>query len=82
MHRWPQSIGLWKWREHGEELWFVGKRFWPDREVYFDAFRLAMAGTGTVEARDQFWDDKYNCMPVGLEVRKLGRECLLALVSR
>jgi IrrE N-terminal-like domain len=77
---WKDSIGFWKWNKCAIELWFVGKRCWPERHVNMNVFDLAMRTSTTIKARECCHDLGRGAYFVSLEVRRLGKEYLLGLV--
>ena len=77
---WAESVGFWKWDGSAHELWFVGRRLWPDRTVNLDAFARAMREGGTITTSELIHKEERGAFPVGLSVRRLGREFLIALV--
>jgi uncharacterized protein DUF955 len=78
---WEESIGFWKWNQGATELWFVGKRCWPERRVNLNAFELAMRSPGAVKTTEEHHDLGKGAFWVSLEVRRLGKEYLLGLVK-
>jgi hypothetical protein len=77
---WTESVGLWKWDGSAHELWFVGRRLWPDRTVNLDAFARAMREGGTIITSELIHKVGRGAFPVDLDVRRLGREFLIAVV--
>lgn len=74
---WSESIGLWKWNGIGKELWFVGKRYWSERQVSLNAFELAMKTSGTLNNTEELREREKG---VYFEVRRLGKDHLLGLL--
>jgi Zn-dependent peptidase ImmA (M78 family) len=73
------SIGLWKW-ENGssKELWYAGKRLWVTRRPHFIAFERAMESSDCIRMKD-LWESPRGFHPVLIDVRRLGKDFLLAL---
>lgn len=79
---WNNSVGFWKWDGTAQELWFVGRRLWPERSLYLDAFARAMAGAGTITSSVLIREPDRDALDVCLEVRRLGREFLIAVLHK
>jgi hypothetical protein len=77
---WKESIGFWKWNGEATELWFVGKRCWPERRLNLHAFELAMKSPGAVRTREERHDLGKGAYWVSVEVRRLGVEYLLGVL--
>lgn len=82
---WGGSIGQWCWDGTARELWFVGRRLWPDKTVRRRAFEHAgsrgsdYSGWEWIEGRGES-----EGFPAYLDVRKLGRDkvYLLAVLRK
>lgn len=76
---WKHAMGLWRWDNGATELWFVGRRLWPTRTPYFNAFELAMQSGRTIKVSEHYarMDGEH---PALLEVRRLGENFLLAVI--
>ncbi len=79
---WKDSVGFWKWDGSARELWFVGRRPWPDKSPYLDAFARAMTEGGTVTAAELIREPDRDAFHVCLKVRRLGREFLIAVLHK
>jgi Zn-dependent peptidase ImmA (M78 family) len=77
---WKHSIGLWRWDGGATELWFVGRRLWPTRTPYFNAFELAMQSQGAVKMSEMYMRMDGARFAL-IEVRRLGKDYLLAVIS-
>jgi Zn-dependent peptidase ImmA (M78 family) len=77
---WKESVGFWKWDGSAQELWFVGRRPWPEKTVYLDAFARAIKEGGTITTTEIIEEPGRGAFPLSLDVRRLGREFLIALV--
>lgn len=77
---WNESVGFWKWDGSAQELWFVGRRPWPEKTVYLDAFARAIREGGTIRTSEIIHKQERGAFPVGLTVRRLGREFLIAVL--
>lgn len=77
---WNESVGFWRWDGGAQELWFVGRRLWPEKTVYLDAFARAIREGGTITASEIIEDPGRGAFPVSLNVRRLGREFLIAVL--
>jgi len=78
---WNDSIGFWRWNGDAQELWFVGRRPWPEKTVYLDAFARAMAQAETLAATEIVEEPGRGAFPVSLSVRRLGKEFLIATLG-
>jgi Zn-dependent peptidase ImmA (M78 family) len=72
---WNDSVGQWSWDGKARELWFVGRRVWPDRTVRMRTFELAVSQgseySGWEWIEGQRESDGF---PAFLDVRRLGRD--------
>jgi hypothetical protein len=77
---WNNSVGFWKWDGHAHELWFVGRRPWPERTLYLDAFARAMTEGGTIATSELIQEPDREAFHVSVNVRRLGRDFLIAVL--
>jgi Zn-dependent peptidase ImmA (M78 family) len=77
---WNESVGFWRWDGSAQELWFVGRRPWPEKTVYLDAFARAIREGGTITTSEIIQELERGAFPVSLSVRRLGRDFLIALL--
>ncbi len=78
---WTESVGFWRWDGNARELWFVGRRMWPDKRLYLSAFARAMKEEGTITTSEVIEEQGRGALPVSLEVRRLGTEFLIAVLD-
>ncbi len=85
---WPQSMGLWQFEDSGpgvptnapREVWFVGKRRWVTKRPPFRVFCDALASSGSVKARESYYESG-EMKRIVLEVLQLHHRCLLGIVA-
>jgi len=70
---WTESMGLWSWDGDARELWFVGKRLWPEKTIYMSTFELAVR-RGSYKGSEMITSLGRGAFPVFLDVRRLGTE--------
>jgi IrrE N-terminal-like domain len=78
--QWKDSIGFWNWNGCATELWFVGKRYWPEKRINLNAFELAMRTPHAIKTREECHDLGRGAYFVSIEARRLGQHYLLGLV--
>jgi Zn-dependent peptidase ImmA (M78 family) len=77
---WKESIGLWKWDGGAKQLWYVGKRFWSDKQLPSGAFEEAMRSTSSLTT-DALCSDSRGTRSVDIRVQRLGRDYILGLIG-
>lgn len=77
---WRHSFGFWKWDKGARELWFVGKRPWLTPRPLFAAFDMAMQSSQTITRRELYEWRNGEFRSAHIEVRRIGKDYLLALV--
>lgn len=77
---WNESIGMWRWDQTAKELWWVGRRYWIDYQPPFVAFERA-AQTHSVVTTSEFYSDFRGTHATSLQVKKLGHNYLVGLVT-
>ncbi|MGH9431045.1 MAG: ImmA/IrrE family metallo-endopeptidase [Terriglobia bacterium] len=79
---WKESIGLWKWHGFATELWYVGKRLWPERHVDLSIFEMALRTSRTLRSSEEVNGQSIGVYRVNSQVRHLGNNHLLGLLER